>query len=103
MVTMGTTVRVRDEDKEKLERLRALATLSSGAKVTQEELLGLLLDEALSHGESFLAGAFAPRLPLPDDDFRKMMGLVTDWGVRTGSDEIDRTLYGRPRQGKGKK
>jgi hypothetical protein len=49
---MGTTVRVRDEDKEKLERLRAMVTLSSGKKVTQEQLLGTLLDDALSRGES---------------------------------------------------
>ncbi len=100
---MGTTVRVRDEDKEKLERLRALATLSSGSKVTQEDLLGHLLDEALSRGEGFLAGAFGPKLPLSDEEFQKIMGLVTDWGVETSSEEIDQTLYGGPRQGRRKK
>ncbi len=93
---MGTTVRVRGEDKEKLERLRALATLSSGAKVTQEDLLGLLLDEALSRGEEFLAGAFGPKLPLSDAQFEKVMGLVEDWGVETSSEDIDKALYGGP-------
>ncbi len=91
---MGTTVRVRDEDKEKLERLRAMATLTSGAKVTQEDLLGLLLDEALSRGEQFLAGAFGPKLPLSNDQFEKVLGLVEDWGVQTSSEEIDQALYG---------
>ena len=100
---MGTTVRVRDVDKEKLERLRALATLSSGSKVTQEDLLGRLLDEALSRGEGFLAGAFGPKLPLSDEEFQKVMGLVTDWGVETSSEDIDQTLYGRPHQGRRKK
>jgi hypothetical protein len=100
---LGTTVRVRGEDKEKLERLRALATLSSGSKVTQEDLLGLLLDEALSRGEEFLAGAFGPKLPLSDAEFEKILGLVTDWGVETSSEEIDQTLYGSPLEKKRKK
>ena len=93
---MGTTVRVRDEDKQKLERLRALATCSSGSKVTQEEILGLLLNDALSRGEGFFAEAFGPKLPLSDDNFKKIMRLVTDWGVETSSEEIDETLYGNP-------
>ena len=95
---MGTTVRVRDEDKEKLERLRALATLSSGSKVTQEDLLRHLLDDALSRGEEFLVGAFGPKLPLSDDEFKKVMGLVTDWGVATSTEEIDESLYGLTRR-----
>lgn len=100
---MGTTVRVRGEDKEKLERLRAWATLSSGAKVSQEQLLGLLLDQALSRGESFFADVFGPKLPLSDEEFEKVKGLITDWGVETSSQDIDRTLYGSPRLGHRKK
>jgi hypothetical protein len=91
---MGTTVRVRDEDKEKLERLRAMVTLSSGKKVTQEQLLGTLLDDALSRGESFVTETFGPKLPLSDKDFAKIMGLISDWGVVTSSADIDRILYG---------
>ena len=94
---MGTTVRVRDEDKEKLERLRARATLSSGEKVSQEELLGLLLDEALSRGEGFFADAFGPKLPLSDREFEKVKGMITDWGIETSSQDIDQVLYGSPR------
>ncbi len=91
---MGSTVRVRDEDKEKLEKLRALATLTSGQKVTQEELLGVLLDDALSHGESFLAEAFGERKPVSEREFERILGLVSDWGVETGPEEIDQFLYG---------
>jgi hypothetical protein len=91
---MGTTVRVRDEDKEKLERLRARAILSSGEKVTQEQLVGFLLDQALSRGESFLVDVFGPKLPLSDGEFEKVKGLIIDWGVETSSQDLDRTLYG---------
>ncbi|HZD12119.1 MAG TPA: hypothetical protein VE177_01195, partial [Candidatus Binatus sp.] len=61
---MGTTVRIRDEDKEKLEKLQAMATLSSGGKVSQEAVLAALLEDALTRGEHFMAGAFGGRLPL---------------------------------------
>ena len=91
---MGTTVRVREEDKEKLEKLRALATLASGQKVTQEELLGAVLDDALSHGESFLAETFGERKPVSDKEFERILGLVSDWGVETAPEEIDQVLYG---------
>ncbi len=93
---MGTTVRMREEDKEKLEKLRAMATLASGQKVSQEELLGVVLDDALSHGESFLAESFGERKPFHGKEFEKLLGLVSDWGVETSSREIDETLYGRP-------
>lgn len=92
---MGTTVRVREEDKEKLERLRAMATLSSGQKISQERLLGALLDDALSHGESFLAESFGRGRPLSEKEFERLLSLVSDWGVETSSAEIDQVLYGR--------
>ncbi len=91
---MGSTVRVRDEDKEKLEKLRALAITASGRKVTQETLLGVLLDDALSHGESFLAEAFGEGKPVSEREFERILGLVSDWGVETGPEEIDQVLYG---------
>lgn len=89
-------MRVRDEDKEKLERLRAMATLASGQKVSQEELLGAVLDDALSHRESFVAETFGERKPLSGKEFEKLLGLVSDWGVETNAREIDEVLYGEP-------
>ena len=96
MLLLGTTVRVRDEDKEKLERLRVMAVLATGQKVSQEELLGVVLDDALSHGESFLTERFGHRKPLSEKDFEKILGLVSDWRVETSSREIDEILYGGP-------
>lgn len=91
-------MRVREEDKEKLERLRAMATLASGQKVSQEALLGAVLDDALSHRERFLAETFGERKPLSGKEFEKLLSLVSDWGVETSSREIDEILYGRPAQ-----
>ncbi len=95
---MGTTVRLRNRDKEKLERLRALVILSTGKKVTQEELLGVLLDDAITRGESFLPEVFGEKFPLSDREFQKIKGLVSDWGVETNWREIDELLYSQPRR-----
>ncbi len=95
---MGTTVRLRDQDKEKLERLKALLTLSTGKKITQEELLGVLLNNALARGESFLPEVFGEKFPLSDREFQKIKGLISDWGVETNWREIDELLYSQPRR-----
>ncbi|TMH97252.1 hypothetical protein E6H37_00455 [Candidatus Bathyarchaeota archaeon] len=90
---MGTTVRIRTEDKEKLARLRAMVTLSSGKRVTQEELLGALIDRALSNREGFVTKALGPKLPLSDKDFTKVKGLISNWRVETNSQDVDWILY----------
>ncbi len=93
---MGTTVRLREQDKEKLEKLKALVTLSTGKKVTQEELLGVLLNDALARGENFLPEIFGEKFPLSDREFQKIKGLISDWGVETSWREIDEILYNPP-------
>ncbi len=90
---MGTTVRLRDRDKEKLEKLKALVTLSTGKKITQEELLGVLLDEAMNRGEGFLPEVFGEKFPLSDKEFQKIKRLISDWGVKTNWREADEILY----------
>src|SRR5215469_1751978 len=91
---LGTTVRIRDADKEKLEKLQAMATLSSGGKVSQEDVLGALLENALTQGESFMMGAFGGKLPLSDEEFEKVRALTSDWGFSTKEEDIDKDLYG---------
>ncbi len=90
---MSSTLRLGD-DKKKLEKLRALATRASGRKVTQERLLGGLLDCALARGQSFLAEAFGEGKPVSEREFERILGLASDWGVETGPEESDQVLYG---------
>ncbi len=54
----------------------------------------MLLDDALSHGEGFLAEAFGGGKPVSEREFGGILGLVSDWGVETGPEEIDHVLYG---------
>ncbi len=53
--------------------------------------------DALPHEEGFLATSFGETEPLSEKEFEKVLGLVSDWGVETSSDEIDQILYGARR------
>lgn len=91
---MSTSVKLSKQDKERLERLQALATLKTGWKVTQQELLSALIREALERGDEFLDRAYKASVPMPDQEYEKILSLVEDWGVETRWDEVDRILYG---------
>ncbi|MFQ5711893.1 MAG: hypothetical protein ACE5GD_08975 [Candidatus Geothermarchaeales archaeon] len=96
---MTTSVKLSELDKDKLERLQALITLRAGGKVTQQELLSIIIGEALERCEEFIAKAFKANIPLPDEEYRKILSLIDDWGVETSWEEIDQLLYG-PKEAK---
>jgi predicted transcriptional regulator len=95
---MSTSVKLDEEDKEKLERLQALVTLKAGGKVTQQELLSMLIREALARSDEFVEKIFKTSIPMPDQEYEKILSLVEDWGVETNWKEIDQTLYGAKRR-----
>lgn len=97
---MSTSVKLSEEDKEKLEKLQALVTLKAGGKVTQQEILSALIGEALARGDEFLGKAFKPNIPMPDEEFKKVLSLTEDWGVETGWKEMDKLLYGAAKRGR---
>ncbi|MGC8850159.1 MAG: hypothetical protein ACP5K1_03615 [Candidatus Bathyarchaeia archaeon] len=91
---MPTSVKIAEKDKEKLEKLQAMVTLKAGCKVTQQELLSTLISEALERGEEFIDKVYKTNIPMPDQEYEKILSLVEDWGVETGWEEMDRMLYG---------
>jgi len=97
---MSTSVKLSEEDKEKLDRLQALVTLRAGGKVTQQEILSALIGEALARGDEFLGKAFKPNIPMPDEGFKRMLSLTEDWGVETCWKEVDELLYGAAKRGR---
>jgi len=92
---MSTSVKLDEEDKERLEKLQALITLKAGGKVTQQELLSALIREALTRGDEFVEKMVRTSAPMPDQEYEKILSLVEDWGVETSWEDIDRILYGR--------
>jgi len=91
---MSTSVKLSEEDKQKLEKLQALVTLKAGGRVTQQEILSALIGEALARGDEFLGKAFKPNIPMPDEEFKRVLSLTEDWGVETNWREVDKLLYG---------
>lgn len=100
---MSTTVKLSRNDKERLERLQALITLKAGQKLSQNEILSRLIDEALDRGEEFLLKFSEAKLPIDDAQYEKILSLTEDWGIETSWEQVDQTLYGPTRNRTGKK
>jgi len=97
---MSTSVKLDQQDKEKLDKLQALVTLKRGKKVTQQELLSTLITDAFERGDELLEKVLKKGIPLSDEEYGKILSLVDDWGVETRWEDIDRTLYGAPKRRK---
>lgn len=91
---MTTSVKLREDDKARLERLQAIVTLKGGSKKTQEEILSVLISEALKRGDDFVKEMVGTTVPMSDDDYRKLLSMTGDWGVQTRWEDIDRVTYG---------
>jgi hypothetical protein len=94
---VSTSVKLAEDDKEKLEKLQALVTLKLGGKMTQQELLARLIQDALTKIDEFIESV-KPSVPMGDEEFGRVLSLSEDWGVETRSDEIDKILYGGDRR-----
>ena len=51
---MTTSVKINEEEKIKLEKLQALIALKAGKKITQQELLSKLIQDAYMHEDELL-------------------------------------------------
>lgn len=93
--TVATTpVRIRDEDKAQLERLRREMLAATGEKPTQQAAVGNAIDFALRHRDMFVAESTWK--PLTSSEFRKWVKIVEeDEGFEAvPADEIDDIVYG---------
>jgi hypothetical protein len=87
-------VRIRDEDKRGLERLRNALSEATGEKVTQQEALHRLVEFGLHHRDEFLSEA-AWR-PLTKKEIQAWMRAVESnpgWDA-VPPDQIDDVVYG---------
>lgn len=93
---MTTAVKVDDDAKSRLEELRAEIRLQAGRKVTQQELLTRLIDDAYESREevidSFREGGDA----LSEEEVATFFEAEFDSGVETDENDIDDILYGSP-------
>ena len=94
-MTGTSTVKIEEKDKQKLEKLQALITIKVGArrKLTQQELLSVLINKALAKSDEFVNEVFKETVPASDKEFKRLLSLSEDWGVRTRWQDMDQVLY----------
>jgi len=92
---MATTVKVSEETNEKLDRLQAKVLLRTGRKLSKQEILERLIRLGLADETLVVRSPPKIRYPIPDKAWKKLLQrVVSDWGVVTREEDIDRILYG---------
>ncbi|MEF8783816.1 MAG: hypothetical protein V5A39_13440 [Haloarculaceae archaeon] len=91
---MATAVKVDEDAKSRLEELQAEIRLRTGQKVTQQELLTRLIDDAYESRGDVIDSFRDSTVPLSEDEKETMRRGRFSSGVETDEDDIDEILYG---------
>lgn len=91
---MTTAVKVEEDSKSRLEELQAEIRLQTGRKVTQQELLSRLIDDAYESREEIVDSFRKPTVPLSESQKEAMRRGRFSSGVETDEEDVDEVLYG---------
>ncbi|MCW8173077.1 hypothetical protein [Natrialba swarupiae] len=91
---MATAVKVDEDAKSRLEELQAEIRLQTGSKVTQQELLTRLIDDAYESRDDVIDSFRESTVPLSEDEKKTMRRGRISSGVETDESDIDDVLYG---------
>ncbi len=90
---MTVTIKIDDDKKQKIDRFLAKLMLQEGRKVTIQEAVGVMIDNALDDEEAFTEN-FKELPPLEEDPAWRLLETPKHWGVKDASTRIDEYLYG---------
>jgi hypothetical protein len=91
---LAVTIKIQQEEKEKLDRFIASLLLQEGIKITLQEAVSLPIDYGLeNYDELFKRLKEVP--PLNQDPAWKGLETPVHWGIKDSSRRIDEFLYGR--------
>ena len=85
-----TTIRVREIDKRKFDRLHHEYMALHGEKINQQELFSMIIDYVERLKDDFLRVKVSK---LGEKEIKKFKKLQKDWGVETREEEIDSVVY----------
>lgn len=91
---MATSVKMDDDTKDRLERLQAEIRLKTGRRVTQQEVLGRLVEQAVASKADLVDSFREQRVPLEADRRREFHEGMVSSGATTREEDIDEELYG---------
>ena len=90
---MSTSVKISERAKSKLEELQAEIRLETGKKVTQQELLDLLVEESYESKDELVDSYRDDFDGLSQEEIDRWLSGTSDWGVETSEDDVDEILY----------
>ena len=91
---MATAVKMDEEAKSQLEELQAEIKLRTGKKMTQQEILSRLLEDAYESKSDFVDSFRETKVPLSEAEIERMNEGTFDSGTETREEDIDDILYG---------
>lgn len=91
---MVASVKLRDDYKRRLDRLREDLCRIRNDTVTAQEVLEHLIDIGVQHPDLLFATYGKVKHPLPRSRLKASLAIAGDWAGQTSSDDIDATLYG---------
>lgn len=94
-MVMATSVKMDEATKDRLEELQALVKLETGTKVTQQELLKVLVDEAYASRDEVLDHFRTGDdwEGLSEEEIEAFLSWTFSSGEPVDEDDIDRILY----------
>lgn len=87
------TIKIDATKKQKIDRFLAKLRLQEGKKVTIQEAVGVMIDQALEDEEQFLE-RFKDLPPWEEDPLWKMAKNAKHLGIKDLSTKVDEYLYG---------
>lgn len=91
---MSTSIKIREEDKRRLDRLQGEFVARRGQRLSQQALVTKLLDLGEEQKERLLADAARPATA---KELRRLFALPVDTGVPSREEDIDRDIVGEIR------
>ena len=91
---MATAVKVDEAAKSRLEELQAEIRLRTGNRVTQQELLSRLIDDAFASREAVIESFRESTVPLSTEEREAMRRGRFSSGFETDETDVDDVLYG---------
>jgi hypothetical protein len=95
---MSVSVKIGDDHKQRLDRLREDLSRIRGEAVTAQEVLERLILLGSTQPDLLLRSFSRVRYPLPRARLKATLALAGDWMGETSEADIDRTLYGGRRK-----
>lgn len=91
---MATAVKMDEAVKSRLEELQAEIRLKTGQKVTQQELLAHLVNNAYESRSELIDAFRETTVPASEGEIESFNDSTFDSGVETREEDIDDILYG---------